>query len=162
MRKATHEEVDAVIIPVLLELKATSPSLKMKYTEPEQAREYLHFAVDADLLWIMGGYMVLVDHGRDWYGPHKFLFEQMILKVYPNDKRFSVDDVIAVALPTLEAYFSCVATIAGDTQIGYMIPKYLAAGFKPLGTQLIKEHCRGSSSEDHGCPSPNGRHQPER
>jgi hypothetical protein len=147
MRKATADEVDSVIMPALLALKASGKAAKMKYTDPVVARGHLLYAVRHELLWIMGGYMVLVDYGRDWYGPHNFLFEQMILKVYPEDRRFSVDDVIAVALPTLRDYFSCVAIIAGDTQVGYMIPKYEAQGYVRLGVQLIKEKPEWVQSE---------------
>jgi hypothetical protein len=34
---------------------------------------------------------------------------------------------------------NCTAVMAGDTQIGHMVPLYQAAGFVTLGTQLIKE-----------------------
>lgn len=132
----------AVIMHALLKLLEKSPAPQMKYADESTARAYLYDAIRDGRLWFVGGYMILVDVGSDWYSNRKYLIEQMILKVYPNHPDTTVHDAIA-ALDTLQEHYGCVMTVVGDTQIGMMTPHYIEAGYTPIGTQLIKEHING-------------------
>lgn len=139
----------------LLAMLKYSPAPQMKYAEPDVARAYLISAIAEQRVWFMGGYMLMVDVGSDWYGRRKYLIEQIILKVYRDDDSVKLETVIGNGLAYLADFYSCVATVVGDTQVGYMTPKYLAAGFQTLGTQLIKENRRGSSPQDYGIAGSN-------
>jgi hypothetical protein len=119
----------------LARLQAKSPAAQMKYTDLDTAMlhiegNYLHRSR------VVGGYFILFDIGSPWYSKERFLIEDIILRIYPTE--FPVTVAID-ALSTLATMNNCTAVMAGDTQIGHMVPLYQAAGFVTLGTQLIKE-----------------------
>lgn len=140
-------ELDFPFIETALrELKAKSPAAQMQYIDDDYALANMAQAIREHRGWFCGGYFILVDIGGPWYSPKKMLIEEIILKVYPGRGK-TVDDAIA-ALDTIAAHYGCEATVAGDTQIGYMTPRYHAAGFTTLGTQLLKEN-HGHSTKVH-------------
>lgn len=114
-----------------------SPARQMRHIDIPTARKYIEQAITEGRCVFRGGYMILFDVGSDWYSNTKVLIEQLILKVYPDNKEATVDDAIAT-LDLLKETYGCAAVIVGDTQIGYMTPRYQAAGYQVLGTQLMK------------------------
>lgn len=132
------------IMQHLLALREYSPAAQMKYTDPEYARTNLDQMLRAGSGWWCGNYFILVSVGGPWHSPTKFLIEEIILKCGPGPTK--VTDAIA-SLDELATMHGCEATIVGDTQIGYMTPLYHAAGYTTLGTQLMKEHHYGRSTE---------------
>lgn len=137
MRIANLGDIGA-IMSRLISMLETSPAPQMKYADPAIAECYVRQAIHEQRVWFKGGYMVMVDVGSDWYSNEEYLIEQIILKVYPDDKTATVHDAVAI-LDVLRKKFKCVMTIAGDTQIGYMVPVYEAAGYTYAGAQLVKE-----------------------
>jgi hypothetical protein len=143
MRKATQADLNHMM-DELLALKEYSPAPQVQYAEPEVARAYLAAAIERGEVWFTGGYAAVVQVGSDWYSSKRYLIELIILKVYPWQGG-RVEDAIKL-LDDIADLYSCVAIAVGDTQVGYMTPKYIAAGYTTLGTQLIKEIRRGESS----------------
>jgi hypothetical protein len=123
---------------------AKSPAPQMRYADLETALLYImHIAGVQGRAWIVDGYLVLYDIGADWYSKKPYLIEQLILKVYDTDA--PVENAIAFLELRAKAH-GCVMVAAGDTQVGYMTPKYQAAGYSVLGTQLYKEIAWDSSA----------------
>jgi hypothetical protein len=121
-----------------------SPAPQMRYASLSKAMQYiLGQATYEGRAWIADGYLVLYDIGSDWYTDKVYLIEQLILKVYKTD------EPVTTAIAFLEQrarLHGCVMVAAGDTQVGYMTPKYQAAGYSVLGTQLYKEIAWDSSA----------------
>lgn len=116
----------------LIEMKEISPAAFMKYTDVTTAYNYMQSARAR----VVDGYFILYDIGSPWYSQEKFLIEDLIIRIYPTTKRV---EVAIDALSRIAEHHGLKAVIAGDTQIGYMAPKYLAKGFVTLGTQLMKD-----------------------
>lgn len=142
MRRATQHDVPA-IMEALIAMKEKSPAPQMQKITPIGAELGLRHLIHEGQAAIVDGYLILFDVGGDWYclPEQRYLIELLILKVYPTTAPVSV---AIKALDKLAAMFGCCAIAAGDTQIGYMTPKYLAEGYTVLGTQLLKE-LNGSS-----------------
>lgn len=130
-RVADGSDIKAAL-DALIEMKTRSPAAQMKYTDPMTAWRYMVSAKTR----VVDGYFILFDVGSPWYSSDKFLIEDLIIRIYPTDKPV---EVAIDALSELALYYGCKAVVAGDTQIGYMRPKYEAQGFVVLGTQLMKE-----------------------
>jgi hypothetical protein len=137
MHPVTLDDVPA-IMTALLALQQYSPAFQMRYADPVTAEAYLRQAIGEGRGWRAGGYFVMVDPGSDWYSPTRYLIEQIILKVWPDDKSWHLDTVVRLGLPFLKDYYGCEAIVVGDTQIGYMTQVYLRHGYTALGTQLMK------------------------
>lgn len=152
MRAATQGDVGSIMTALLVML-AKSPAPQMRYAEPTVAKLSVRRAISEGRGFFFGGYFVMVDVGSDWYTLYTYMIEQIILKVYPGDKSRSLQYVINEGLPKLAEHFNAHATVVGDTQIGYMTPLYHAAGYKTLGTQLMKERTNGLYPKDDRCPS---------
>lgn len=135
MRAATREDLP-VIMAALFRMRAKNPNNQMKWAQPEVAERYLTWAISQGLVVIIDGYMILYSVVKPWFSDAEFLVEDLILKIGPTT--IPVEAVID-ALEDLKQINNCVCTIVGDTQVGYMGPKYLARGFRLLGAQLIKE-----------------------
>lgn len=115
-----------------------SPAPQMKYADIDVALSHLIYnAIPDGHAWIADGYLILVSVGRPWYSGEEFLIEDLILKI--GDSEGGVASAIA-GLESLAQRFGVPLLAVGDTQIGYMAPKYEAAGFTILGTQLYKEY----------------------
>lgn len=158
MRLATPQDVPA-IMKACLAMLAYSPAFQMKFAEPVEAELGIRDAIHNERAFFFGGYFVMVDHGSDWYTSKRYLIEQLILKVAPDDKSWHVDEIVNQGLDNLATRFKCHAVAAGDTQIGRMTPLYHAAGYVTLGTQLMKESTYGIRSKSNGGPGPDRRHQ---
>lgn len=142
MRRDKMRRADLFDLPVikdaLLAMLAKSPAPQMKYGDIDIALNYLIYdAIPDGHAWVADGYLILVSKGRPWYSAEEFLIEDLILKIGESERG------VAAAIEALEVLaerFGVPLLAVGDTQIGYMTPKYEAAGFKVLGTQLYKEY----------------------
>jgi hypothetical protein len=136
LQRAT-EYTEELIYAALLELLGKSPAAQMRLAEPEVARKALSTARSNAALWVYGDFGILVDVGSPWHTSKRVLIEEIIVR-FRRDYGNKVEGAIA-QLDVIAKAFGCVAVAAGDTQIGLMSPRYLAAGFQPLGTQFYKE-----------------------
>lgn len=136
MIAVTNQDVPQ-IMAALIALKAKSPAGQMPLTDPMEAECSIRYAIHQGRCYRLGGYFVMYDVGNPWYTREKFLIEDIIIKVWPDDKSVKVEQVIE-SLSDLARALGCVAVAAGDTQIGFMLPKYVDQGFVVLGTQLFK------------------------
>lgn len=135
MRTATLEDcVDA--IDALIAMKAKNPNKQMQWSEPSVAFAYMRKQAEDGNAVVVDGYFIMYSVTPIWFTTVPFLVEELIIRIQPTDKPV---EVAIAALDRLKEMFGCVAIVAGDAQIGYMTPKYQAAGFQHLGTQLIKE-----------------------
>lgn len=135
MTPATKEDAYEAFAK-LVAMKAKSPALQMKFTDEDSALCHMLDCVDKGRAVMVDGYWVQFDYGRAWYSAKNFLIEELILKVYPTAVKV---EVAIEALSDLARQHNCVAVAAGDTQIGFMAPKYVAQGYGLLGQQYIKE-----------------------
>lgn len=125
------------VFDAMLRMLHKSPAKQMALVEPEHAYTALVQAVREQRLYLYGDYAILVDVGSPWHTTKLVLFEEIIIRyqrVYGHD----VSEAVA-QLDSIARQHGCVAVAAGDTQVGLMAPRYLAAGFEPLGTQFYKE-----------------------
>lgn len=136
MISITNQDVPQ-IMAALIAMKAKSPAGQMPLTDPMEAECSIRYAVHQGRCFRLGGFFAMFDIGSPWYTREKFLIEDIILKVWPDDKTAKVEDVIDYLIE-LARLRGCVAVAAGDTQIGLMVPKYVNQGFVVLGTQLFK------------------------
>lgn len=136
LRQATVGEVPG-LVDIALRMVEYSPAPQMRNVEPPLVRSYMHLAQLTGRLYVYGDFAILVDVGSDWYTSKRYLIEQLIWRV-SRDHGNTVDSAIE-KLDFIARLHGCVAVAAGDTQVGYMAPRYLAAGFQPLGTQYYKE-----------------------
>ena len=136
LRCASHYDLE-LIFEALLRLHDKSPAKQMKLCEPEVAYRNLVQARSEGRLYVYGDYGIFIDVGSPWHTSKRVLIEEIVIrfrKAYSND----VDSAIQ-QLTVIGRSHGCVAVAAGDTQIGLMAPRYLAAGFEALGTQFYKE-----------------------
>lgn len=138
MKHATNQDVARIMV-ALHALWAKSNATHMGMVDPMAAELSVRHAVHQGRGWLIGPYFVMVDHGQDWYSSKKFLMEQIIIRIEADDPqhRWIVEDVIE-RLPELRDAYGCDAIVVGDSQIGMMVPKYLAAGYTKVGVQLMK------------------------
>lgn len=137
MRKAELFDLPA-IKAALQAMLDKSPAPQMKYADIDVALAHLIYNAIPDCqAWVADGYLILVSVGRPWYSGQDFLVEDLILKIGESER-----GVVAAieGLESLAHRLGVPFLAVGDTQIGYMTPKYEAAGFKVLGTQLYKEY----------------------
>jgi len=134
----------------LVRMLSYSPAPHMRFAEEAAAEANVRERILTGVgVRFVGGYAILYDVGSPWYSSRRYLIEDMILKVYPDDRTARVADAIA-ALETLRVEHGCDAIAAGDTQVGKMAPLYHDAGFQTIGVQLFKEPTDGIRSQDHG------------
>jgi hypothetical protein len=131
----------------LADLQKISPAPWMKLTDLPTAMGNIARQSREGTVKFFGGYMVMFEIGSTWFTPKRCLLEQIVLKVYPWDKTFTIEQVVHAGLDQLASHYGCEATVVGDTQIGLMTPLYTAAGFVPIGTQLFKENTHGRIQE---------------
>jgi hypothetical protein len=134
--KADHYETE-LIFSALLDMLAKSPARQMSLAVPAVARQSLYAAREAGRLYIYGDYGILVDVGSPWHTNERVLIEEIIIRF----RRFEKNGVEGAIdqLQHIAKEHGCAAIAAGDTQVGIMTPRYLAAGFKTLGTQFFME-----------------------
>ena len=132
-RQADQDDFLAAL-DALVKMKTKSPAPQMKYTNPKVA--FRHMMRSDTKARVVAGYFIMYDVGSPWYSEDRFLMEDLIIRIYPTA---STVEVAIDALSEIARELGCKAVIAGDTQVGYMAPKYLAKGFVTLGTQLMKE-----------------------
>lgn len=146
IREARLDE-HGLIMERLLALKAKSPASWMHITDEQKAaRSVMEWLRSGDA-YVVGGYFIAAYTGTTWYSDKEILFEEIILKLYPTCETVMT---AVEALETLARELGCVGVIAGDTQIGYMLPFYKGAGYQAIGTQLYKEIVYGSCPEVDG------------
>jgi hypothetical protein len=136
LRKAS--EYDAYLtMQSLLRMLDKSPAPQMRLAVPEVAYRHLKASARNGMLYVYGDFAVLVDVGSPWHTDKPVLIEEIIVrfrKAHHND----VESAVA-QLDHIAREHGCVAIAAGDTQVGIMGPRYIAAGFQPLGSQFYKE-----------------------
>lgn len=135
MRLATPSDVPA-IMAALRDMLKISPAPQMKYADVMQAELGVRHAVHEERAVFVGDYFIMYDIGSPWYSTSKFLIEDIILRVHSIHGN-KVADAIS-ALDELKEKHGCIAVVVGDTQIGYMAPKYIKAGYTSMGQQLLK------------------------
>lgn len=135
MRPATEADCDAAL-DALLAMRQKNPNKQMRFADPATALGYMKHAVSQGCAVMHAGFFIMYSVGPAWFSQENFLMEELIIRIYPSTS--PVEAAIAV-LDELREDFGCCAIVAGDTQIGYMTPKYIAAGYQTLGAQLIKE-----------------------
>lgn len=123
-------------INALVAMRVKNPHRQMKYADPDTALDYMLHAAASGNAVVVEGFFIMYAVTPAWFSKENFLIEELIIRIYPS---LSPVEVAIAALDELKAMFGCVAIVAGDTQVGYMTPKYQAAGFVHLGSQLIKE-----------------------
>lgn len=138
--RATVED----IFQALLRMLDKSPAPQMRLVEPAVVYSHLRLAAVDRKLWVLGDFAILVDVGPPWHTTRPVLIEEIIVR-FRKGYGYSVEDAVA-ALDHLAELHGCHAIAAGDTQVGIMAPRYLAAGFVTLGTQFYKEIPRGIRS----------------
>lgn len=126
-----------LIFEALLGLLHKSPAPQMKLCVPAVALRNLRSARDDGRLYVFGDYAILVDVGSPWHTDKPVLIEEIIVR-FRSAYRHGVEAAVA-QLDDIAKRHGCVAIAAGDTQVGIMAPRYLAAGFSVLGTQFYKE-----------------------
>lgn len=136
LQPASMEDVHS-IFEALLKMRKYSSAPQMRLTEPRHAVAHLQMAAAKQHLWVFGDFAILIDVGSPWYSAELVLIEEIIVR-FRKEHGNTVDSAVA-QLDVLALRFGCAAIAAGDTQIGLMSPRYLAAGFKTLGTQFYKE-----------------------
>ncbi len=115
--------------------KSLNPQFQLSSVEVASA--YIRKAMTENRAFIHHGYLILVDVATPWHSRESVLIEELILKVY-DQPEWKVEEAIA-CLDGIALAKGVRFIVAGDTQVGYMVPKYHAAGFVTLGTQLFKE-----------------------
>lgn len=136
MRKAIPRiDFDEVMDNLIL-MQVSSPAVQMKFCDPATAARHVLHRMNEGHAYVVNGYYVQFDIGSPWHSTVDYLIEELILRIYPTTHK--VESVID-ALSEIAFIYNCSAVVAGDTQIGYMRPKYEAAGFITLGTQHFKE-----------------------
>jgi hypothetical protein len=136
LRRATEYDT-TLVMTALLKMLDKSPAPQMKLAVPEVAYRALKNAAADGWLYVYGDFAILVDVGRPWHSDKRVLIEEIIVR-FRRAHHNTVESAVA-QLEILARQFGCVAVAAGDTQIGYMAPRYTAAGFITLGTQFYKE-----------------------
>jgi hypothetical protein len=131
------EEQAELIFRAMLKMMQYSPAPQMKLVEPAVAHERLMKAREDGRLYVLGDFGIFVDVGSPWYTSKQVLIEEIIVRFRRHFD--NVVDTAIEALTRIAKLHGCVAVAAGDTQVGYMAPRYLAAGFSTLGTQFYKE-----------------------
>lgn len=134
MRLATQHDVADILVACAYWMPR-SPAPQMAFADPITYECGIRHAIHEGRAWMIHGYFVMVDVGSDWYTTKKYLIEQLVLRVH--DTPYKVRDVVD-CLDTIREHYKADAIIVGDTQIGHMTPIYQAAGFKTIGTQLMK------------------------
>lgn len=120
----------------LLSMQRNSPAPQMGWCDIAPSMDHITSRMLMARAWVVHGYLVMFDIGAPWHSNARYLIEELILKIQITDRPVTV---AIDALSELARLHNCQAVISGDTQIGYMAPKYLAAGFVTLGTQHYKE-----------------------
>lgn len=126
----------AAVETALYRMMVKNPNRQMRFANLPTAMEYVCQAALENRVVVVDGYFIMFSVGPAWFTKAHFLVEDIILRIHPTTQPV---EVAIAALDTLRVQHECAAVVVGDTQIGVMEPKYLAAGFTRLGTQLIKE-----------------------
>lgn len=125
------------IFQALLGMLSNSPAKQMALAEPAAAYSHLLVAALNGKLLTFGDFAILFDIGSPWHTRKLVLIEEIIVRFR---KRYGNTVESAVAqLEVIARDQGCAAIAAGDTQVGIMGPRYLAAGFTTLGSQFYKE-----------------------
>jgi hypothetical protein len=146
MRQATAQDVP-LIMEGLLAMLEESPAPQMAMATPIAAELSIRHAIHEGRTRIIDDFFIMFDIAVPWYAETKVLVEDIILRITMNHN--TKVQVAIDALDVIAAEYGCEKIATGDTQIGYMTPKYLASGYQLMGSQFIKGVKRGISSQDH-------------
>lgn len=87
---------------------------------------------------VFGDFAVLFGITVPWHSKRRVLVEDLLIR-FRREVGNSLEDVLSTQLPALARELGCHRIFVGDTQAGLMAPRYEAAGYIPLGKQLMRE-----------------------
>ena len=123
-----------LIVPRLRRLKEKGGILPDLSTV-EDAWEGIESYALAKRAVIHGGFLILFDIGQEWYSTKMIFCEKLVMRVYD----YGQADTIPGILTRLAEHHGCEVAMAGDALAGKMTPHYEQAGWRHLGTTLMKE-----------------------
>jgi hypothetical protein len=135
MRRGTRADYGPTMAALIRLQERAQGRGQMAHASVPAAAYSVELAIAEGRLRFVDGYAIMFDVGREWYSFDLYLIEQIIIKVYDTDAPV---EVAIDALDIIAAEYGCKAIAAGDTQVGYMTPKYINKGYAILGTQLFK------------------------
>jgi hypothetical protein len=138
MRLATQHDVSAIMAK-LAALLDKSPAPRMRHADLMSAECGVRHAIHEERGIFFGPYFLMFEVGKPWCSDKVHLCEEILLKVYDTDPSWPLSRVVQEGLSSLAQQVGAEVIAVGDTQIGYMVPHYEAAGFVVAGTQLMKE-----------------------
>lgn len=87
-----------------------------------------------------GAYVVLWDVARPFWSKERVLIEDLVIRVFDDDKSVTLQEVLTLHLPKIAEANGLKWIFTGDTQaLGYMGEQYTKAGYTNLGSQFCKE-----------------------
>jgi hypothetical protein len=118
--------------------KMTRPDLVpfMRHFSPDKAKASLMEAARRNRAYMVDGYLVVFDLMSPWHSDITILIEEFVLRVYPTSQPPSV---IPEFLEAARALHNAAYIVSGDGQVGAMSKHYLAAGYRKIGEQYMKE-----------------------
>lgn len=108
----------------------------MRYFSATKAKESLLSAARENRAYMVDGYLVVFSLASPWHSDVTFLMEEFVIRVQATDQPPSV---VTEFLDRARELHGAAFAIAGDGQVGAMTKHYLAAGYKHIGVQLMKE-----------------------
>jgi hypothetical protein len=135
MRPATDDDLSSGLC-ALLDMREKNPDKQMQWADPMTAAKYMTTAADEGRAVVVDGFLILFTASPLWFTKARFLIEELVIRLPGTSGPV---ESVTTALESLRNRHACVAIVTGDTQVGRMTPHYLAAGYKVLGQQFIKE-----------------------
>jgi hypothetical protein len=118
--------------------KMTRPDLVpfMRHFSPERAKASLMQGARNNRAYMVDGYLVVFDLMSPWHSEVTLLIEEFVLRVYPTSHSPSV---VPEFLDAMRVMHNAAYIVSGDGQVGAMSKHYLAAGYRKIGEQYMKE-----------------------
>lgn len=118
--------------------KMTRPDLVpfMRHFCPAKAKASLMEAARRNRAYMVDGYLVVFDTMSPWHSDITIVIEEFVLRVYPTN---FTPAVVTEFLDAMKSMHNAVSIVSGDGQVGAMSKHYLAAGYRKIGEQFMKE-----------------------
>lgn len=87
---------------------------------------------------VFGDFAFLFGITRPWHSRKRALVEDLLIR-FRREVQNDLDEVLESGIPALARQLGVSRVFVGDTQAGLMEPRYIRAGYTPLGTQLMRE-----------------------
>lgn len=108
----------------------------MRHFSPEKAKASLMEAARRNRAYMVDGYLVVFDLMSPWHSDITILIEEFVLRVQATNQPPSV---IPEFLDAMRVMHRAAYIVSGDGQVGAMSQHYLAAGYRKIGEQFMKE-----------------------